>query len=76
LLAALRTPGADRKAILREVAGELPLEIGARRNRLLDGFRSTLPTATERDGWNVGEPPTPSWREAAELADHAFLVAA
>jgi flavin-dependent dehydrogenase len=76
LVAALRTPGTDHKAILREVAGELPLEIGARRNRLLDGFRSTLPTATERDGWNVGEPPTPSWRDAAELADPAVLVAA
>lgn len=67
LVNALRAPGADRRAILREVWGELPAEIGARRHRLLDGFRSTRPAGTERDGWDVGKPPTsPSFRPAAE----------
>ncbi|MGH2959141.1 MAG: hypothetical protein ACRDKE_06015, partial [Solirubrobacterales bacterium] len=64
---ALKTPGIDRRAILREVWGELPMEISARRHRLLDGFRSTKPTATERDGWSVGSAPRPpSWRDAAD----------
>jgi 2-polyprenyl-6-methoxyphenol hydroxylase-like FAD-dependent oxidoreductase len=67
LFRALKTPGADRRAILREVWGELPMEISARRHRLLDGFRSTKPTATERGGWSVGTiPRPPSWRAAAD----------
>ncbi|MEV4418392.1 FAD-dependent monooxygenase [Patulibacter sp. NPDC049589] len=65
LVAALRAPGADRTAILREVWTELPMEISARRHRLLDGFRSTRPTATERDGWDVGTPPGPPSRRPA-----------
>jgi hypothetical protein len=66
LVRSLRAPGADRKAILKEVWGELPLELTLRRHRLLDGFRSTRPTATERDGWSVGDPPgEPSYRPAA-----------
>jgi len=69
LVAALRRPGADRRGILRQVAGELPLEWHARRHRLLDGFRSTRPTKTERAGWDVGEPPCPpSYRRAREDA--------
>jgi len=69
LVAALRRPGADRRAILRQALGELPLEWQARRNRLLDGFRSTRPTATERPDWTVGDPPgPPSYRTAASPA--------
>ncbi|MEV4420333.1 NAD(P)/FAD-dependent oxidoreductase [Patulibacter sp. NPDC049589] len=72
LWAALRAPGADRRAILREVWGELPMEIGARRHRLLDGFRSTRSAGTERDGWDVGPTPKPpSWRAAAEPVPEA-----
>jgi 2-polyprenyl-6-methoxyphenol hydroxylase-like FAD-dependent oxidoreductase len=75
LVNALRAPGADRRAILREVWGEIPAEIGARRHRLIDGFRSTRPAGTEREGWDVGKAPSaPSWRPAAEPAD-ATVVA-
>jgi menaquinone-9 beta-reductase len=67
LVRALRLPGADRRAILRELRTELPMEISLRRHRLLDGFRSTRPTATERAGWSVGPAPAPpSWRTASE----------
>ncbi|WP_273735334.1 hypothetical protein [Mycolicibacterium septicum] len=44
LLNALHSPGADRRAIVAEVARELPHEIGIRRRRLPDGFRSTKPS--------------------------------
>ncbi len=67
LIRALRAPGADRRAIFKELRTELPMEISIRRHRLLDGFRSTRPTATERDGWSVGRAPKPpSYRPAAE----------
>jgi flavin-dependent dehydrogenase len=46
----VRSGPAARKGLLRELRTELPLEWGARRHRLIDGFRSTRPTATERDG--------------------------
>jgi hypothetical protein len=79
LARALRAPGADRKAILKEVWGELPLELTLRRHRLLDGFRSTRPTATERSGWSVGTPHSePSYRPAAtanELAPATESIA-
>jgi hypothetical protein len=53
--------------VLKEAWGELPMELTLRRHRLLDGFRSTRPTATERDGWSVGDPHgEPSYRPAAE----------
>jgi flavin-dependent dehydrogenase len=66
LARSLRAPGADRKAILKEVWGEVPLEISIRRHRLIDGFRSTRPTSTERAGWSVGTPHSePSYRPAA-----------
>ena len=65
LVAALRRPGADRKAILKQALGELPLEWQGRRNRLIDGFRSTKPTGTERAGWDVGQPAGPPSRRAA-----------
>ncbi|MCW2646797.1 MAG: dependent oxidoreductase [Pseudonocardiales bacterium] len=68
LVNALRAPDADRRSILREVVAELPAEIGARRHRLLDGFRSTRSAGTERDGWDVGSGQPPSWRPAA-IAD-------
>jgi flavin-dependent dehydrogenase len=73
LVRALRKPDADRRAILREVRRELPLEWHVRRNRLIDGFRSTRPTSTERPGWTVGEAPgPPSFRAAADAtADDA-----
>ncbi|CAN5458360.1 NAD(P)/FAD-dependent oxidoreductase [soil metagenome] len=74
---ALRAPGADRWAIMREAVGELPAEIGARRHRLLDGFRSTRPAGTEREGWSVGSAPrAPSWRPATTAADEDAPVVA
>ncbi|WP_273735244.1 NAD(P)/FAD-dependent oxidoreductase [Mycolicibacterium septicum] len=57
LVTALRQPGVDRRAILAEVAQQLPHEITLRRHRLIDGFRSTKPVSTENPGWSVGEPP-------------------
>jgi hypothetical protein len=66
LVAALRRPGADRRAIIGQVRRELPLEWQTRRNRLIDGFRSTKPTDTERAGWDVGTPPGPPSRRAAQ----------
>jgi flavin-dependent dehydrogenase len=54
LVRALRAPDADRRAIWRELRVELPMEIGLRRHRLLDGFRSTRVVATERSGWSIG----------------------
>jgi hypothetical protein len=75
LVRSLRAPGADRKAILKEVWGELPLELSLRRHRLLDGFRSTRPTSTERAGWSVGTPNSePSYRPAAD--DEGLAAAA
>jgi 2-polyprenyl-6-methoxyphenol hydroxylase-like FAD-dependent oxidoreductase len=69
LIAALRRPGADRRRILKQALGELPLEWGGRRHRLIDGFRSTRPTKTERPDWTVGTPPgPPSYRPAADPA--------
>jgi flavin-dependent dehydrogenase len=63
---ALRTPGVDRLAILKEAWGEVPSELTLRRHRLIDGFRSTRPTSTERAGWSVGTPQSePSYRPAA-----------
>jgi len=66
LVAALRQPGADRREILAQVRRELPLEWQVRRNRLIDGFRSTKPTGTERPGWDVGKPAGPSSRRPAQ----------
>ena len=66
LVNALRAPGADRRAIMRELRVELPMEISLRRHRLLDGFRSTKPTATERAGWSLGPVPKDPSRRAAE----------
>jgi 2-polyprenyl-6-methoxyphenol hydroxylase-like FAD-dependent oxidoreductase len=54
LVRALRAPGADRRAIWRELRVELPMEIGLRRHRLVDGFHSARPVATERPGWSIG----------------------
>jgi hypothetical protein len=68
LLRALTAPGADRRAILSELRTELPMELALRRHRLLDRFRSTRPTSTERPGWSVGEPHAPpSYRPAAAV---------
>jgi flavin-dependent dehydrogenase len=67
LFRAVRAPGADRRAIWRELCTELPMEVAVRRHRLLDGFRSTRPAATERAGWSLGAaPPPPTCRVAAE----------
>ncbi len=62
LVDALRGPNADKWSILVEAAREIPQEISLRRHRLIDGFRSTRPTATENAGWSLGPDP----REAAE----------
>src|SRR5271169_1094962 len=67
LFHAVTAPGANRREIWRELRTELPIEIGIRRHRLLDGFRSTRPTATERAGWGLEKTPPPaSRRQAAE----------
>jgi 2-polyprenyl-6-methoxyphenol hydroxylase-like FAD-dependent oxidoreductase len=69
LVAALRRPGADRSKILKQALGELPLEWHSRRHRLIDGFRSTRPTKTERPDWTVGTAPgPPSHRPAGDPA--------
>ena len=69
LVAALRRPGADRPQILKQALGELPLEWHGRRHRLIDGFRSTRPTKTERPDWTVGTAPgPPSHRPATDPA--------
>jgi flavin-dependent dehydrogenase len=57
LAQALLAPGSDKKAILAEVAAEIPHEIDIRRHRLFDGFRSTRKITTENPGWTVGPPP-------------------
>jgi hypothetical protein len=54
---ALVTPGADRRAVLREVAQELPLEFAIRRENWFGGFRYAGWSPTERPGWSVGAPP-------------------
>lgn len=67
LVRAWRAPDADRRAILRELRTELPMELTLRRHRLIDGFRSRRATATEHAGWSVGEPSAPpSYRPAAD----------
>jgi flavin-dependent dehydrogenase len=74
LVRAWRRPGADRKAILKELRTELPMEISLRRHRLLDGFRSTRPTATEHAGWSIGNAVAqPSYRQAQ--SDRRVLAA-
>ena len=62
----LQQPDVDRRALLHELKTELPMEVTARRHRLLDGFRSTRPTATERDGWQFGDSRPPSFRAASD----------
>lgn len=75
LIEALREPDADRKAIFSEVAREIPLEIGLRRHRLLDGFRSTRPVPTEHAGWSVGKAPVrPAIRPAEVAGQHDSLA--
>lgn len=68
LVRVLRSGPAARKGLLHELRTELPLEWGARRHRLIDGFRSTRMTSTERDGWDVGPERKPSWRPASDPA--------
>lgn len=67
LVQALRTSDTDKRAILAEVAAEIPHEIDVRRHRLLDGFRSTRPTSTENPGWTVGAPPKTSSARGREV---------
>ncbi|WP_182378210.1 NAD(P)/FAD-dependent oxidoreductase [Nocardioides sp. WS12] len=62
----LRSGPDARRGLLHELRTELPLEWGSRRHRLLDGFRSTRPTATERSGWDVGTARESSWRHASD----------
>jgi flavin-dependent dehydrogenase len=69
LMHALREPGADRRAIFAEVVREIPHEIGLRRHRLIDGFRSTRSVSTEHAGWSVGKSPVrPRHRSAITVA--------
>jgi flavin-dependent dehydrogenase len=71
LFHAVTAPGANRREIWRELRTELPIEIGIRRHRLLDGFRSTRPTATERTGWDLEKTPPPASRRPAAEASPA-----
>jgi flavin-dependent dehydrogenase len=57
LAAAWRTPGANRRDILREVAGELPIEAGIRWENASRRFRYTGWSPSERPGWDLGPPP-------------------
>lgn len=71
---AWREPGADRRAILSEVVREVPQEIGLRRHRLIDGFRSTRPVSTEHAGWSVGKQPILPHHRSAATAVHVDAV--
>lgn len=66
LVKVIRKGPEARRGLLRELRTELPMEWGARRHRLIDGFRSTRPTATERSGWDVGKWREPSMQPATE----------
>jgi 2-polyprenyl-6-methoxyphenol hydroxylase-like FAD-dependent oxidoreductase len=57
LARALLTGGADRRAVLREVAAELPIEVGIRRESWFGRFRYSGWSPSERPGWSVGRPP-------------------
>jgi flavin-dependent dehydrogenase len=57
LVKALATPGADRREVLREVAAEVPIEIGIRAETLRDRFRYAGWAPSERPGWDVGPAP-------------------
>ena len=72
----LRSGSAARQGVLRELRSEVPLEWGARRHRLIDGFRSTRPTGTERDGWSVGTGKEPSWRPASDPVERGDSMSA
>lgn len=71
----IRAGGESRRGLLREVLTELPMEWGSRRHRLIDGFRSTRPTATERDGWAVGSDHEPSRRPASDPVGSVTVAA-
>jgi menaquinone-9 beta-reductase len=58
LVKALGTRGADRREILRELAVELPIEVGIRAETLRDRFRDTGWAPSERPGWDVGPEPS------------------
>lgn len=55
--ALMRSGDSTRLELLREALGELPAEIDIRRERWSGGFRSTRPTATERQDWSLPAPP-------------------
>lgn len=57
LVKALVTTGADRRDVLREVAAELPIEVGIRVETLRDKFRYDGWAPSERPGWDVGPEP-------------------
>lgn len=61
---ALLARGADRKAILREIAREIPIELGIRWEKCFGGFRRTGWGPSERPGWSLGEPPATRLGEA------------
>ncbi|MGH3466647.1 MAG: NAD(P)/FAD-dependent oxidoreductase [Thermocrispum sp.] len=58
LARALTQRGADRRSILREVAREIPIELGIRWENAFGGFRYQGWAPSERPGWSLGEPPS------------------
>ncbi|AEH09840.1 MULTISPECIES: NAD(P)/FAD-dependent oxidoreductase [Protofrankia] len=71
LVRALAAPGADRRGILREVAGEIPTELAIRWETRFGGFRYDGWAPSERPGWSVGEPPRPRTAEAEAVPQPA-----
>jgi menaquinone-9 beta-reductase len=57
LVKALGAAGGERRALLREVADELPVELGIRWETWRDRFRYTGWAPSERAGWDVGRSP-------------------
>jgi hypothetical protein len=76
LVNALRRPGADRAAVLREAREEVLMDVDVRLERLFGGFRSRRPSRTERTDYDwpgpvpIGRPAgqPPAGREAQAVA--------
>jgi menaquinone-9 beta-reductase len=67
LVKALATRSADRREVLREVAAELPIEIGIRAESLRNRFRDTGWSPSERPGWDIGPAPTVRRQDDQEI---------
>jgi hypothetical protein len=65
---AMRTPGVDRRALLREAATEIRIDVGCWREEFRPRFRSTRVTASERADYEW-PPRTPGTRERQAALD-------